>query len=123
RQRHELSVQLRGTVARPWRMGAFFVVEMVRSRGSEIAVSPDVLRITLLGSAAGEGLLLEGRLAGAWVDVLREACRRHGTRTLDLRGLQTVDVEGLTLLRQLALDGVELEHLSGYVAALLAEPS
>jgi hypothetical protein len=41
---------------------------------------------------------------------------------LDLRGLQTVDVDGLRLLRQLALDGIALEHLSGYIAALLADP-
>jgi hypothetical protein len=82
-----------------------------------------VLRITLLDTAPAGGLRVEGRLAGAWVDVLRQACRRHRTRTLDLRGLQIVDVEGLTLLRQLAIDGVALEHLSGYLAALLAEPS
>lgn len=60
---------------------------------------------------------------GAFVDVLRQACRRHSPRVLDLRGLQTVDVEGLMVLRQLASDGVELEHLSGYVAALLETPS
>ena len=105
------------------RKGAFFVVERSDRRGSGIAGVLDVLRITLLDPAAGGGLRVEGRLAGAWVDLLRDACRRHRTRTLDLRGLQTLDVEGLTLLRQLAIDGVEFEHLSGYLAALLAEPS
>jgi len=109
-------------VASHRRKGAFFVVETVGSRGSEIAASLDVLRITLLDTAVGGSLRVEGRLAGAWVEVLQQACRHHRTRTLDLRGLQTVDVEGLTLLRQLAIDGVELEHLSGYLAALLTEP-
>ena len=81
-----------------------------------------MLRITELDATAGSSLRVEGRLAGAWVDELRQACKRHRTRTLDLRGLQTVDVDGLMLLRQLALDGIALEHLSGYLTALLADP-
>jgi len=81
-----------------------------------------VLRITELDSTAGQSLRVEGRLAGAWVDELRRTCERHGARMLDLRGLQAVDVDGLSLLRQLAMDGISLEHLSGYLAALLAEP-
>jgi ABC-type transporter Mla MlaB component len=80
-----------------------------------------VLRITELETTDGRSLRVEGRLAGAWVIELRRACERHRARTLDLRGLQTVDVEGLTLLRQLALDGIVLERLSGYLAALLRE--
>jgi hypothetical protein len=77
-----------------------------------------VLRITELN---GRSLRVEGRLVGAWVDELRQACERHRARALDLHGLQTVDVEGLTLLRQLAVEGIVLDRLSGYLAALLAE--
>jgi len=81
-----------------------------------------VLRITELESTAGRSLRVEGRLAGDWIDELRRACERHGPRMLDLRGLRTVDAEGLKLLHQLALDGIILERLSGYLAAVLAEP-
>ena len=77
-----------------------------------------VLRITELN---GRSLRVEGRLVGAWVDELRQACERHRPRTLDVRGLQTVDGDGLKFLRQLALDGISLERPSGYLAALLAE--
>ncbi len=79
-----------------------------------------MLRITELESRS---LRVEGRLADAWVDELRRACERHRPRTLDLRGLQTADVDGLKLLRQLGHEGIALERLSGYLAALLAELS
>lgn len=84
----------------------------------------NVLRITLVEreSADGTALRLEGRLAGAWVDELRQACERHRSRTLDLKGLQSVDGAGLILLRQLVLDGVALQHLSGYLTELMADP-
>jgi hypothetical protein len=81
-----------------------------------------MLRITETETATGGSLRVEGRLAGPWVDELRQACLRHRARALDLHGLQTVDVDGLRLLRQLAVDGIALEHLSGYIAALLADP-
>ena len=81
-----------------------------------------MLRITELEAGDGRSLRVEGRLAGPWVDELRRVCERHRARALDLRGLQTVDLEGLTLLRQLARDGIALERLSGFVAALMAEP-
>lgn len=84
-------------------------------------MSGGVLRITQLETVAGAVLRVEGRLVGAWVNELRQACEGHSARMLDLRGLQTVDVEGLMLLRQLALDGIELEHLSGYLTALLED--
>ena len=81
-----------------------------------------VLRITQLGDVTGSVLRVEGRLAGAWVDELRGPCERLAVRALELQGLQTVDVDGLMLLRQLAVDGVELRHLSGYLSALMADP-
>ena len=81
-----------------------------------------VLRITPLEDVTGSVLRVEGRLAGAWVDELRGACERLAVRALELHGLKTVDVEGLMLLRQLVVDGVELRHLSGYLSALMADP-
>jgi len=80
-----------------------------------------VLRITQLETAAGAVLRVEGRLAGAWVDELRQAQERHRARSLDLHGLQLADGDGLLLLRRFVVDGVELQHLSGYLSALLAE--
>jgi|SRR5215469_11918739 len=102
--------------------GAVPAGERPGAPGSEIARAEPVLRITELELAAGRGLRVEGRLAGAWVGELRQVCERHRPWRLDLRGLQTADADGLTLLRQLAHDGIALEHLSGYLAAILAEP-
>ena len=80
----------------------------------------DVLRITWEESKGTGVLRVEGRLAGPWVEELRSACERHGSRALDLRGLQTADAGGLLLLRQLATEGRALLHLSGYLTVLLA---
>ena len=78
----------------------------------------DVLRITW---EERTGVLRdEGRLAGPWVEELRTACERYGSRALDLRGVQTADAGGLLLLRQLASEGRGLLHLSGYLTDLLA---
>ena len=80
-----------------------------------------MLRITHLEATTGTVLRVEGRLAGAWVDELRGACERLGVQALELRGLQTVDGDGLMLLRRLTDEGVELRHLSGYLTELMAE--
>ena len=79
-----------------------------------------VLRITWEETGGTGVLRVEGRLAGPWVEELRSACERHGSRALDLRGLQTADTGGLLLLRQLASEGRALLHLSGYLTVLLA---
>ncbi len=55
------------------------------------------------------------------MDELRHAQDLHRARSLDLRGLQMADGDGLLLLPRFVVDGVELHHLSGYLAALLAE--
>ena len=90
--------------------------------GSDLAPRRGVLRITHLEGPTAGVLRVEGRLAGAWVNELRETCARVSARVLELQGLQTVDVDGLMLLRQLAVDGVALQHLSGYLSALIADP-
>ncbi len=70
-------------------------------------------------------LVLEGRLAGPWVEELRTYCRRVlGTQQrctmIDLTGVTFVDAEGKTLLAQLWQQGVEL-RASGCLTRCLVE--
>lgn len=70
-------------------------------------------------------LVLEGRLAGPWVEELRTYCRRVlGTQQrctmIDLTGVTFVDAEGKTLLAQLWQQGVEL-RASGCLIRCLVE--
>ena len=70
-------------------------------------------------------LVLEGRLAGPWVEELRTYCRRVlGTQQrctmIDLTGVTFVDAEGKTLLAQLWQQGVELQA-SGCLTRCLVE--
>jgi anti-anti-sigma regulatory factor len=82
-----------------------------------------MLRITLHPERRGERrLVLEGRLAGAWVSELRRvAIGSDGPArvALDLSALTYADADGLALLREL-LDGpARLERASAFVSALL----
>ena len=70
-------------------------------------------------------LVLEGRLAGPWVEELRIYCRRvlenHQRCTMiDLTGVTFVDTEGKALLAQLWQQGVEL-RASGCLTRCLVE--
>ena len=70
-------------------------------------------------------LVLEGRLAGPWVEELRTYCRRVlGTQQrctmIDLTGVTFADAEGKTLLAQLWQQGVEL-RASGCLTRCLVE--
>lgn len=70
-------------------------------------------------------LVLEGRLAGPWVEELRTYCRRVlGTQQrctmIDLTGVTFVDAEGKALLAQLWQQGVEL-RASGCLTRCLVE--
>ncbi|MBX3308390.1 MAG: hypothetical protein KF751_20270 [Nitrospira sp.] len=70
-------------------------------------------------------LVLEGRLAGPWVEELRTYCRQVlGTQQrctmIDLTGVTFVDAEGKTLLAQLWQQGVELQA-SGCLIRCLVE--
>ena len=70
-------------------------------------------------------LVLEGRLAGPWVEELRTYCRRVlGTQQrctmIDLTGVTFADAEGMTLLAQLWQQGVEL-RASGCLIRCLVE--
>jgi hypothetical protein len=82
-----------------------------------------VLRITPMETTDGALLRVEGRLAGPWVEELGQVCAtQQATLRLDLRGLQSTDLAGRELLRRLARAGTKFVRVSGYVAALLAEP-
>jgi anti-anti-sigma regulatory factor len=70
-------------------------------------------------------LVLEGRLAGPWVEELKISCRRvvenHQWCTMiDLTGVTFVDAAGKTLLAQLWQQGVEL-RASGCLTRCLVE--
>ncbi len=61
----------------------------------------------------GVSLVVEGRLAGAWVEELRTYCRevsanRQQCAIIDLTGVTFVDAEGKALLTQLWQQGIQL---------------
>jgi len=68
-------------------------------------------------------LKLEGRLVGAWVALLEEACvacrrERHTPLILDLSDLGFADLEGWKLLACLEEQGVSCTAWSPYLKAL-----
>jgi anti-anti-sigma regulatory factor len=74
-----------------------------------------MLKITEQHSAEQESLslLLEGRLAGPWVEELRRYSRdvskaRRQYVVIDLAGVTFIDADGKVLLAQLSKQGVEL---------------
>jgi ABC-type transporter Mla MlaB component len=70
-------------------------------------------------------LVLEGRLAGPWVEELRSYCRhavehQQPCRRIDLSGVTFIDADGKLLLTQLWQQGVELQA-SGCLTRCLVE--
>lgn len=86
-----------------------------------------MLRITQEGDAGTMSLKLEGRLEGAWVDVLRKAWHEVtaglGGRalTIDVGAVSFADREGRALLLAIERDGAILEKVSGFLRHVLAE--
>jgi ABC-type transporter Mla MlaB component len=85
-----------------------------------------VLRITWKGDSASETLKLEGRIAGPWVEVLRNAwsesvapLKGHKV-TVDLDGVSFADREGRALLLELQANGAVLNGVSEFVRHILA---
>jgi anti-anti-sigma regulatory factor len=79
-----------------------------------------VLRITLTNhDDATATLTLEGRLAGAWVDELVNACAAAadggGRLVLDMVGVTFVDPEGVRLVRRLSERGIAIRDCSPFV--------
>jgi ABC-type transporter Mla MlaB component len=65
-------------------------------------------------------LVVEGRLAGPWVDELRNSADRQGAAlALDLGGLSYADEAGVALLNQLVTDGAAVVRTTAYAATLL----
>lgn len=81
-----------------------------------------MVRITAqLAEASGPTtLVVEGRLAGPWVEALRQEAARHTTGLrLDLTGLSYADAAGAALLTWLLAQGAELSASNAYAATLL----
>lgn len=73
----------------------------------------------------GPSLVVEGRLAGPWVDELRAYCQcmcdeQRPCRRIDLTGVTFIDADGKLLLSQLWQQGVEL-RASGCLTRCLVE--
>lgn len=68
-------------------------------------------------------LVLEGRLVGPWVGVLRQSCDvwAQQLRALDLAEVSFADPAGLQLLRQLQAAAVVLRNCSPFVSAQLQQ--
>jgi hypothetical protein len=72
-------------------------------------------------SAGPTTLVVEGRLAGPWVDELRSSAKSQPRPlALDLAGVSYADEAGTALLGQLVAEGAEVVRTTAYVATLLA---
>jgi hypothetical protein len=82
-----------------------------------------VLKITTTSSNGKTTLILEGRVAGDWVNELSravgDAWREPGLLTLDLAQVTFVDAIGAVLLRTLSDSGVALTGSSDFVFGLI----
>jgi ABC-type transporter Mla MlaB component len=79
-----------------------------------------MLRITKQKSTEDDlVLILEGRLTGPWVELLRTQCATLTTATLDLRELAFADAAGLNLLAQLQRQQLRLQNCPPFLAEQL----
>ena len=86
-----------------------------------------MLKITGQRDTAVQGvsLIIEGRLAGPWVEELKTYCRvvvenQQKCTMIDLTGVTFIDAAGKTLLARLWQDGVEL-RASGCLTRCIVE--
>jgi hypothetical protein len=86
-----------------------------------------MLKITILDSAEELRFRLEGRLAGPWVDELRQSWHTaesttQGRRTLaDLKDVDFIDDEGQSLLAEMHQRGIQLEAVTPLIQSLIKE--
>lgn len=86
-----------------------------------------MLRITQEGKADSPSLKLEGRLEGAWVDVLRKAWKeavaslKGHKLVIDLGALSFADAAGRALLLEIQRDGAALQRVSEFMRHILAD--
>ena len=83
-----------------------------------------MLKITRVASSNQEiNLQLDGRVAGQWIELLRESAEsvlREGLRlTLDLENICFIDCEGLALIKSLMGRGVRQVNAPLFVAEQL----
>lgn len=84
-----------------------------------------MLRITTERNENSFSMKLEGRVEGAWIEVLRkawtDATSLDGGRKVvaDLGGVNFADREGRTLLLTMQKQGVTLTRLSGFMREVL----
>lgn len=83
-----------------------------------------MLRIRETAADDGVALLVEGRLAGPWVQELRSAAEAQlasgGCLLVDISGVGFADQGGVRLLRDLRLREVEVIGASQFLVELLA---
>jgi len=86
-----------------------------------------VLRITQDGDAGSTSLKLEGRLEGAWVEVLKKAWEESKASldghevTIDLAAVSFADRKGRELLLDLQKKGAALARVSEFMRHILAD--
>lgn len=72
-------------------------------------------------------LRVEGRVVSPWLGVLAEECRRglsEGRRVIvDLSRVSYIGPAGVTLLRELLGEGIQLANLSPIMAELIGIPN
>ena len=70
-----------------------------------------MLKITIKRDTRPVRFLLEGRLAGAWVDEARKAWQDlpHRQAVIDLTGITYVDTDGKALLTTMWREGADLQ--------------
>lgn len=85
-----------------------------------------MLRITRRANGERDThLVLEGRIAGAWVHELRRIAAEVGVEnrfSLDLAAVTYADADGVALLHELLGGSAKLERASAVVTALLGGP-
>ncbi len=81
-----------------------------------------MLRITKKKTANGPRLILEGRVVGAWVQVLNQECdamlNTKDRLSVDLSQVSFVDRDGAALLKKLADRNVQFIHCPALIAEL-----
>lgn len=71
-------------------------------------------------SKSDECLVVEGRVAGPYVDELARALGADGgTRAIDVSGVGYVDAAGARLLRRLVKQGIAIRGSSAFIAETL----
>jgi hypothetical protein len=82
-----------------------------------------MLRVTQVDRDDRTVLLLEGRLAGKWIEEMQRASDTAGARclpvTIDLGSLSYMDLAGIELVRSLHGRGFVFSNCSRFIAELL----